>query len=178
VDDIAIQDFWGRASALVAWRFDRSGVLGSGAGSALTETTTADMRKEIEDLFAGWPEPVARIIQATPAHAIRLIAVHDLEPLHTWSRANVLLVGDAAHAPLPTSGQVPARHWKMHGIWPGAWMAQAAAWTKSSSNSQKSAVPRLPSWSNRDGSCARPVCDGPRNLSHPQRAGQGIQSCP
>jgi FAD-dependent urate hydroxylase len=31
--------------------------------------------------------------------------VHDLEPLHTWSRANVLLVGDAAHAPLPTSGQ-------------------------------------------------------------------------
>src|SRR2546427_6898604 len=23
----------------------------------------------------------------------------------TWSRANVLLIGDAAHAPLPTSGQ-------------------------------------------------------------------------
>jgi 2-polyprenyl-6-methoxyphenol hydroxylase-like FAD-dependent oxidoreductase len=63
------------------------------------------MRKEVEDLFAEWPEPVARIIRATPANAIRLIAVHDLEPLHTWSRANVLLVGDAAHAPLPTSGQ-------------------------------------------------------------------------
>jgi 2-polyprenyl-6-methoxyphenol hydroxylase-like FAD-dependent oxidoreductase len=62
------------------------------------------MRKEVEDLFAGWPEPVAH----HPGHArnaIRLIAVHDLEPLHTWSRANVLLVGDAAHAPLPTSGQ-------------------------------------------------------------------------
>ncbi|MNV68218.1 Salicylate hydroxylase [compost metagenome] len=66
---------------------------------------TADIRKEVEDLFAGWPEPVAHIIRATPANAIRLIAVHDLEPLHTWSRANVLLVGDAAHAPLPTSGQ-------------------------------------------------------------------------
>jgi 2-polyprenyl-6-methoxyphenol hydroxylase-like FAD-dependent oxidoreductase len=63
------------------------------------------MRKEVEDLFAGWPEPVAHLIRATPADAIRLIAVHDLEPLHTWSRANVLLVGDAAHAPLPTSGQ-------------------------------------------------------------------------
>ena len=36
---------------------------------------------------------------------MRLIAVHDLEPLQTWSRANVLLVGDAAHAPLPTLGQ-------------------------------------------------------------------------
>ncbi|MGE6473368.1 FAD-dependent monooxygenase [Serratia proteamaculans] len=34
-----------------------------------------------------------------------MIAVHDLEPLHAWSRANLLLVGDAAHAPLPTSGQ-------------------------------------------------------------------------
>ena len=31
--------------------------------------------------------------------------MHDLEPLPVWSRANVLLVGDAAHAPLPTSGQ-------------------------------------------------------------------------
>ncbi|MNJ50651.1 Salicylate hydroxylase [compost metagenome] len=63
------------------------------------------MHKEIVDLFAGRPELVGRIIQATPAHAIRLIAVHDLEPLTTWSRANVLLLGDAAHAPLPTSGQ-------------------------------------------------------------------------
>src|SRR6478735_2646922 len=44
-------------------------------------------------------------LRPTLENAIRLIAVHDLEPLHTWSRANVLLVGDAAHAPLPTSGQ-------------------------------------------------------------------------
>src|SRR2546427_369915 len=48
---------------------------------------------------------VDRLIEATPAHAVQRVAVHDLEPLHTWSRANVLLIGDAAHAPLPTSGQ-------------------------------------------------------------------------
>lgn len=65
----------------------------------------ADMRNEVEDLFAEWPEPVARIILATPVNAIRLITVHGLEPLNAWRRANVLLVGDAAHAPLPTSGQ-------------------------------------------------------------------------
>jgi 2-polyprenyl-6-methoxyphenol hydroxylase-like FAD-dependent oxidoreductase len=116
VDDIAIQDFWGRAALWM--RGDSTDLVYWAAAQArpLPETSTAEIRKEIEDLFAGWPEPVARIIQATPAHAIRLIAVHDLEPLHTWSRANVLLIGDAAHAPLPTSGQVPARHWKMHGI--------------------------------------------------------------
>ncbi len=107
VSDMAIQDYWGSGNRfgcvavrpeLVYWAAAQARPL-SGA------TPAADMRKEIEDLFAGWPEPIARIIQATPAHAIRMIAVHDLEPLHTWSRANVLLVGDAAHAPLPTSGQ-------------------------------------------------------------------------
>ncbi|MDH1477172.1 FAD-dependent monooxygenase [Comamonas thiooxydans] len=107
VDDIAIQDFWGAGERfgcvpirpqLVYWA--------AAQARPLTEAVpAADMRKEVEDLFTGWPEPVAHLIRATPGHAIRLIAVHDLEPLHTWSRANVLLVGDAAHAPLPTSGQ-------------------------------------------------------------------------
>lgn len=107
VDDIAIQDFWGAGERfgcvpirpdLVYWAAAQVRLLNEARPSE-------DMRKEVEDLFAKWPEPVAYLIRATPANAIRLIAVHDLEPLHTWSRANVLLVGDAAHAPLPTSGQ-------------------------------------------------------------------------
>ena len=107
VDDMAIQDFWGAGERfgcvpirpdLVYWAAAQVRLLNEA-------TPTADMRKEVEDLFAEWPEPVAHLIRSTPANAIRLIAVHDLEPLHTWSRANVLLVGDAAHAPLPTSGQ-------------------------------------------------------------------------
>lgn len=107
VDDISIQDFWGAGQRFGCVPI-RPGLVYWAAAQArpLSEAIpTADMCKEIKDLFAGWPEPVASIIRATPAHAIRLIAVHDLEPLHTWSRANVLLVGDAAHAPLPTSGQ-------------------------------------------------------------------------
>lgn len=107
VDDSAIQDFWGAGlrfgcvpirPELVYWAAAQARPVSEAIPSA-------DMRKQLEDLFTGWPEPVASIIQATPANAIRLIAVHDLEPLQTWSRANVLLVGDAAHAPLPTSGQ-------------------------------------------------------------------------
>ncbi|MDR8073903.1 FAD-dependent monooxygenase, partial [Burkholderia cenocepacia] len=31
--------------------------------------------------------------------------VNDLDPVDAWHRGNVLLIGDAAHAPLPTSGQ-------------------------------------------------------------------------
>jgi len=107
VDDISIQDFWGAGERFgcVAIRPDLVYWAAAQARPLHEATPTADMRKEVEDLFAGWPEPVSGIIRATPENAIRLIAVHDLEPLHTWSRANVLLVGDAAHAPLPTSGQ-------------------------------------------------------------------------
>ncbi|MGV2909723.1 FAD-dependent monooxygenase [Achromobacter sp. AGC25] len=107
VDDISIRDFWGAGERFGCVAIRPQLVYWAAAQvRPLSEAIpTADVRKEVEDLFAGWPEPVAHIIRATPANAIRLIAVHDLEPLHTWSRANVLLVGDAAHAPLPTSGQ-------------------------------------------------------------------------
>ncbi|MEG0147832.1 MAG: FAD-dependent monooxygenase [Comamonas sp.] len=107
VDNISIQDFWGTGERFgcVPIRPDLVYWAAAQARPLSEAIPTTDMRKEVEDLFAGWPDPIAHIIQATPANAIRLIAVHDLEPLHTWSRANVLLVGDAAHAPLPTSGQ-------------------------------------------------------------------------
>lgn len=107
VDDISIQDFWGAGQRFGCVAIRRELVYWAAAQARpLNEPTpTADMRQEVENLFAQWPEPVSGIIRATPVDAIRLIAVHDLEPLHTWSRANVLLVGDAAHAPLPTSGQ-------------------------------------------------------------------------
>lgn len=107
VDDSAIQDFWGAGVRFgcVPIRPDLVYWAAAQARPVTEAIPSTDMRKEAEELFAGWPEPVAHIIRATPANAIRLIAVHDLEPLHTWSRANVLLIGDAAHAPLPTSGQ-------------------------------------------------------------------------
>ncbi|WOS42785.1 FAD-dependent monooxygenase [Xanthomonas rydalmerensis] len=107
VSDLAIQDYWGSGDRFgcVPIRTDLVYWAAAQARPLPEATPAADLRKEVMDLFAGWPEPVARLIEATPAHTIQLIAVHDVEPLHTWSRANVLLVGDAAHAPLPTSGQ-------------------------------------------------------------------------
>jgi 2-polyprenyl-6-methoxyphenol hydroxylase-like FAD-dependent oxidoreductase len=107
LDDMSIHDFWGAGERFGCVAVRRELVYWAAAQARpLSEATpTADMREEVGNLFAQWPEPVSRIIRATPGNAIRLIAVHDLEPLHAWSRANVLLVGDAAHAPLPTSGQ-------------------------------------------------------------------------
>lgn len=107
VDDVSIQDFWGMGERFgcVAIRSDLVYWAAAQARPLDKATPNEDMHEDVKQLFAHWPEPVSDIIQATPKSAIQLIAVHDLEPLHTWSRANVLLVGDAAHAPLPTSGQ-------------------------------------------------------------------------
>lgn len=107
VNDIEIRDYWGSGDRFgcVPIRTDLVYWAAAQARPLHEAMPAADMRKEIMDIFSRWPEPVARLIEATPAHAIQLIAVHDLEPLRTWARSNVLLVGDAAHAPLPTSGQ-------------------------------------------------------------------------
>lgn len=107
VDDIAIQDYWGVGERFgcVAVRPDLVYWAAAQARPLSAAAAGADVRAEVQSRFGGWAGPISRIIQATPAHALRLIAVHDLDPLGVWSRANVLLVGDAAHAPLPTSGQ-------------------------------------------------------------------------
>ncbi len=105
--DIRIDDYWGAGDRFgcVAVREDRVYWAAAQARPLPAASPAAGMYDEVRCLFAGWPEPVDRLIEATPAHAVQRVAVHDLEPLHTWSRANVLLIGDAAHAPLPTSGQ-------------------------------------------------------------------------
>jgi FAD-dependent urate hydroxylase len=55
--------------------------------------------------FASWPDWIAALIQATPAETIRRIEVYDHDPLEHWHRGHVIVLGDAAHAALPTSGQ-------------------------------------------------------------------------
>ncbi|GGY81769.1 FAD-dependent monooxygenase [Pseudoduganella plicata] len=55
--------------------------------------------------FGDWPAPIPALLRQTPREQVRLIAVHDVDPVPGWHRANVLLLGDAAHSSLPTSGQ-------------------------------------------------------------------------
>jgi 2-polyprenyl-6-methoxyphenol hydroxylase-like FAD-dependent oxidoreductase len=65
----------------------------------------AEYKTELGSIFSDWPQPVQMIIDRTPVERINKIYVHDHNPIQTWHRHNLILIGDAAHAPLPTSGQ-------------------------------------------------------------------------
>lgn len=110
-DEIAISDYWG-----VGERFgivpvsDRRAYWAGGA--ACDEPNPpgengerVDSQAELLDRFAEWPALVRLMIEHTPADQVAKIFVHDHDPIDVWHRENVLLIGDAAHAPLPTSGQ-------------------------------------------------------------------------
>ncbi len=60
---------------------------------------------ELHQRFQSWPDPVRAVLKYCDESSLNRIFVHDLDPLPYWHKGNVLIIGDAAHAPLPTSGQ-------------------------------------------------------------------------
>lgn len=107
VDDMAILDFWGVGQRFGVVPVSRNKVYWAAAKAAPAGGGLhgADMRDGLAAQFAGWPAPVGRILAACAPASFRRIDIYDLEPIDCWHRDNVLLVGDAAHAALPTSGQ-------------------------------------------------------------------------
>jgi len=105
VDEIA--DYWGigerfgivPVSAHVAYW------AGGAVADAVGARAPASYRHELDARFGTWPAPVRAVIAHTPPERINKIWVHDHDPIAVWHRDNVILVGDAAHAALPTSGQ-------------------------------------------------------------------------
>lgn len=62
-------------------------------------------KAELTSIFKNWPDPIQEIISNTRENNIRRIEVFDHNPIERWHLNNVCLLGDAAHAALPTSGQ-------------------------------------------------------------------------
>jgi FAD-dependent urate hydroxylase len=61
-------------------------------------------RRLLLDLYADDAGPGTEIVQAT-AEVMAMSPVHAIPHLRTWHSGRMIVIGDAAHAPSPTSGQ-------------------------------------------------------------------------
>ncbi|MGA8117553.1 MAG: NAD(P)/FAD-dependent oxidoreductase [Actinocatenispora sp.] len=61
-------------------------------------------RRRLLELFADDAGPAVPLITATP-ETMPMSAIHCVGHLPTWWRGRMIVIGDAAHAPSPTSGQ-------------------------------------------------------------------------
>ncbi|HEY3826278.1 MAG TPA: FAD-dependent monooxygenase [Bryobacteraceae bacterium] len=97
---------WGRGK--------RFGILNTG-GDRFTWYATANTapghvdscegrRSELLRMFAGWHEPVERLLEATDEVDILKNGAYDLAPLKRWGLGRVTLLGDAAHPCTPNLG--------------------------------------------------------------------------
>jgi FAD-dependent urate hydroxylase len=70
----------------------------------LAAISTKQWRKMLTDLFAGDDTPAVEIVSATPGE-LSGWATYDLPSVPTWRRGPMIIIGDAAHATAPSSGQ-------------------------------------------------------------------------
>jgi 2-polyprenyl-6-methoxyphenol hydroxylase-like FAD-dependent oxidoreductase len=62
-------------------------------------------KRELQEAFLGWHEPIADLIAATNDDEIMKNGAYDLVPLRRWGQGQVTLLGDAAHPCTPNLGQ-------------------------------------------------------------------------
>jgi len=105
--ELAVADYWG-----VGERFGIvpvSKTKAYWAGGVIADNTgqrnPTSYKSELSRLFGHWSGLIQQIINETPLSGINKIYVHDHDPIDCWHKDNVILLGDAAHSPLPTSGQ-------------------------------------------------------------------------
>lgn len=71
--------------------------------SELHELTTEQLRHQLLELLSVDRTPGAQIVQATAA--LSLTNQYDLPRVPTWHNTSMVIIGDAAHAVSPSSGQ-------------------------------------------------------------------------
>lgn len=106
-NEIAVEDYWGvgKRFGIVPVTERKAYWAGGGACAAIDPRIPSKYKEELSALFYDWPKPVQHLIGHTPIERINKIYVHDHDPIRTWHKHNLIVIGDAAHAPLPTSGQ-------------------------------------------------------------------------
>jgi len=105
--DMSVSDYWGVGErfGIVPISKTKAYWAGGQAADKVTTVSPALYKSELNSLFHHWPDAINTVINETQHSRINKIYVHDHDPIKVWHRDNVILLGDAAHSPLPTSGQ-------------------------------------------------------------------------
>lgn len=104
----AIQDYWGDGERFGIVPINASQCFWA-AGWTESESKNNSQKtvtpSELTERFHAWPEEIHHVLTRAESHSLNTLYVHDLDPITPWYQDNCLLMGDAAHAALPTSGQ-------------------------------------------------------------------------
>ncbi|MBB6112926.1 2-polyprenyl-6-methoxyphenol hydroxylase [Mucilaginibacter lappiensis] len=102
-----VLDYWGCGARFGIVPISKYKVYWAGCKVlSLNSVNTAETDKEeLLNIFNNWPALIRRVIKDTQNQNIKRIPVFDHNPNPSWFRNRVCLLGDAAHASLPTSGQ-------------------------------------------------------------------------
>jgi FAD-dependent urate hydroxylase len=86
------------------WWFANPPLADEPTGAELAAIRTEQWREMLLDLFAEDATPAVEIIRSTPGRLAGW-ATYDLPSVPTWYRGPMVIIGDAAHATAPSSGQ-------------------------------------------------------------------------
>lgn len=105
--EFSVSDYWGVGErfGIVPVAKTKAYWAGGVVAKNIEAINPSQYKAELNAIFSDWPDPIAQIIDETPLSRINKIYVHDHDPITCWHKNNVVLLGDAAHAALPTSGQ-------------------------------------------------------------------------
>ncbi|HEY9127898.1 MAG TPA: NAD(P)/FAD-dependent oxidoreductase, partial [Acidobacteriaceae bacterium] len=70
---------------------------------AIQSISKTDLLERLLRLHDGWASPIPELIAS--AEGVFNLPIHDMQGLSSWTAGRVLLIGDAAHAVAPHSGQ-------------------------------------------------------------------------
>jgi 2-polyprenyl-6-methoxyphenol hydroxylase-like FAD-dependent oxidoreductase len=95
----------GRTFGVFALREDRVYWWASARGEEGTGVSRAGAKADVLALFGNGPQYVREVIEATPEKAILRNDIYDRPPVERWGRGRVTVIGDAAHAATPNTGE-------------------------------------------------------------------------
>ena len=106
-----ISDYWGVGERFGIVPIDAYTCYWAGGmhSSNITTKEPSHYKDELMHIFQDYPPIISEMINNTALKSINKIYLHDHEPNSRWHKDNVIMLGDAAHAALPTSGQGSAQ---------------------------------------------------------------------